>query len=51
MPILFYVRRFPEGGKALAANTHLAAFFDRHAAPASFINTVPPPPPERRLAA
>ena len=48
MPILFYVKQFPEGGDALAANRHLAAFFDRHAARPSFTNTMPPPPPRRQ---
>jgi glutathione S-transferase len=47
MPILFYAKQFPEGGEALAANRHLSAYFDRHAARPSFINTMPPPPPRR----
>lgn len=47
MPILFYAKQFPEGGEALAANRHLAAYFDRHAARPSFVNTMPPPPPAR----
>jgi glutathione S-transferase len=47
MPILFYAKQFPEGSEALAANRHLSAYFDRHAARPSFINTMPPPPPGR----
>jgi glutathione S-transferase len=48
MPILFYVRQFPEGGEAVAAAKNLAAYYDRHSARASFKNTVPPPPPPRQ---
>ena len=48
MPILFYVRQFPEGGEAVAAARNLAAYYDCHSARASFRNTVPPPPPPRQ---
>jgi glutathione S-transferase len=48
MPILFYVRQFPEGGETLAANKNLAAYFERHSARPSFRNTTPPPPPPPR---
>jgi glutathione S-transferase len=51
MPILFYVRQFPEGAEALAASKNLAAYYDRHAARPSFKNTVPPPPPPRQAKA
>ena len=47
MPILFYVRQFPEGAESLAANQNLAAYFERHSARPSFRNTMPPPPPPR----
>lgn len=45
MAILAYVRQFPEGGDAIAKATHLAAYYERHAARPAFKNTVPPPPP------
>jgi glutathione S-transferase len=48
MPILYYVRQFPEGRDAFAANKSLAAYYDRHAARKSFENTTPPPPPQRQ---
>src|SRR5262245_44834623 len=48
MPILFYVRNFPEGRDAIAAAKHLAAYYDRHAQRPSFKNTVPPPPPQQQ---
>jgi glutathione S-transferase len=48
MPILFYVRQFPEGRDAIAAATSLAAYYDRHAERPSLKNTVPPPPPARQ---
>jgi glutathione S-transferase len=47
LPILYYVRLVPEGAQALTAATHLAGYYDRHAARPSFKGTVPPsgPPP------
>ena len=48
MPILFYVRQFPEGRDAIAAGGNLAAYYDRHAERPSFKATVPPPPPPRQ---
>jgi glutathione S-transferase len=48
MPILFYVRQFPEGRDAIAAAANLAAYYDRHAQRPSLKNTVPPPPPARQ---
>jgi len=42
MPILHRVGQFPEGAKALAATTNLAAYYDRHAAGPSFVRTMPP---------
>ena len=51
MPILFYVRQFPEGGEAIAAARGLAAYYDRHSARASFKNTIPPPPPAQQARA
>jgi glutathione S-transferase len=48
MPILYRVRQFPEGAAAAAAATHLARYYDRHAARPSFQSTTPPPGPPRR---
>ena len=48
MPILFYVRQFPEGREAIAAAGNLAAYYERHAERPSFKNTTPPPPPPRQ---
>lgn len=51
LPILFYVRNFPEGGEAIASAKHLAAYYDRHAQRPSFKNTMPPPPPKQQAKA
>jgi glutathione S-transferase len=48
LPILYRVRQFPEGAEAVAAATHLARYYDRHAARPSFQRTTPPPGPPRR---
>jgi glutathione S-transferase len=48
LPILYYVRQLPEGAQALAAATHLAGYYDRHAARPSFARTIPPSGPPRR---
>ena len=48
LPILYRVRQAPEGAAALAATTHLAGYFDRHAARPSFARTVPPSGPPGR---
>jgi hypothetical protein len=48
LPILYYVRQFPEGAAAMTAAPNLTAYYERHAARASFENTVPPPPPPRQ---
>ncbi|HTS39711.1 MAG TPA: glutathione S-transferase family protein [Xanthobacteraceae bacterium] len=45
MPILFYVRKFPEGAAALSGAQALSAYYDRIAARPSFQSTMPPPPP------
>jgi glutathione S-transferase len=45
MPILFYVRQFPEGAEALSTHPDLCAYYERHAARPSFTNTMPPPKP------
>lgn len=52
LPILYYVRLFPEGAQALAAASHLAGYYERHAARPSFKSTIPPPgPPSRSTSA
>ena len=48
MPILFYVRKFPEGSEAIAAAKNLAAYYDRNAERPSFTSTIPPPPPAQQ---
>jgi len=50
LPILDRVRLAPEGAEALAAASHLAAYYERHAARPSFARTVPPVGPPRRIA-
>jgi glutathione S-transferase len=47
MPILFYVRQFPEGGELMKGANNLEDYYARHAARPSFKNTMPPPPPSR----
>ncbi len=49
LPILYRVRQFPEGAAAVAAATHLARYYDRHAARPGFQRTTPPPGPPRRV--
>ena len=48
LPILYYVRQLPEGAEAIATASHLAGYYDRHAARPSFARTVPPSGPPRR---
>jgi glutathione S-transferase len=48
MPILYWVRAFPEGGERIAASRHLSAYYDRMASRPSFKNTIPPPMPPRQ---
>ena len=48
LPILYRVQAFAAGAEALAAATHLADYYDRHAARPSFKRTVPPLGPPRR---
>lgn len=50
LPILYWLRQFPEGGDAMAASKHLSAYYDRHAQRPSFKNTIPPPMPPRQPA-
>jgi glutathione S-transferase len=46
MPILYYVRKFPEGSAAIAAGKALCGYYDRLAARDSFKKTAPPPMPQ-----
>ena len=48
LPILYRVQQFPEGAQALAGATHLAGYYERHAARPSFTRTTPPPGPPGR---
>ena len=48
LPILYYIRLFPEGAEALAAASHLAGYYDRHTERPSLRNTVPPAGPPSR---
>jgi glutathione S-transferase len=50
MPILAYLRNFPESGAAIASAKSLSAYYDRLASRPSFLNTVPPPPPQQAKA-
>ena len=50
LPILAYLRNFPESGAAIKAGKSLSAYFDRLSARPSFQNTVPPPPQHRAKA-
>lgn len=43
MPILTYLRAFPESREMMAEAHCLSAYFERHCARASYQNTVPPP--------
>jgi len=48
LPILHRMSQFPESQDALAAASHLARYYERHAARRSFARTNPPPGPPRR---
>jgi glutathione S-transferase len=48
LPILYNIRRVPEGAEALAAASHLSRYYDCHAARPSFSSTTPPPGPPSR---
>ncbi len=51
MPILYYVRKFPEGAAAMAAGKALCSYYDRLAARESFKKTAPPPMPQQQAKA
>ena len=50
MPILYYVRQFPEGAAAMAAGKALRSYYDRLAARKSFMKTTPPVPRQQAKA-
>jgi glutathione S-transferase len=50
MPILYYVRNFPEAAAAINAGKALPGYYDRLAKRPSFEKTTPPPPPAQRKA-
>jgi len=39
MPILYYIRQFPEGGAAISGAKSLSAYYDRNAARQSFVRS------------
>ena len=47
LPILYYLRKFPEGGEVIRSNQNLETYFARHAERPCFKATIPPPPPGR----
>ncbi len=48
LPILYYVRRCPEGAEMMAAANNLAAYLACHSERSSFKASTPPPPPGRQ---
>jgi glutathione S-transferase len=48
LPILHRVQQPPEGAEALAALSHLAGYYQRHATRPSFARTDPPASPPGR---
>jgi glutathione S-transferase len=51
VPILYYVRKFPEGAAAMAAGRALRSYYDRLAARESFKKTAPPAMPQQQAKA
>ena len=51
LPILAYLKNFPESDAAIAQSKSLSGYYDRLSARASFRNTVPPPPPRQQARA
>ena len=49
LPIMFYISRMPETAEAFAVGTALRLYYDTHAARPSFVRTVPPLSPPRRV--
>jgi len=42
LPILWHIRRFPEGARAIASAASLTQFYNRHSMRPSFQSTIPP---------
>jgi glutathione S-transferase len=51
LPILAYLRNFPESGAAIRGSKSLSGYFDRLSARPSFQSTMPPPPPQQQAKA
>ena len=51
LPILFYLRNFPEARAAMGAAKALSSYYERATARPSFQNTIPPPPPAQQAKA
>ena len=51
LPILFYLRNFPEARAAMGAAKALSSYYERATARPSFQNTIPPPPPAHQAKA
>ena len=49
LPILFYVRQLPEAAAAFDGATHLGRYYATHAMRPSFVRTIPPEGPPRRV--
>jgi glutathione S-transferase len=47
MPILAYIKQFPEGAEAMAGTKHLAAYYERNAVRPGFQDTGVPTPPAK----
>jgi len=50
LPILYYLKRLPESGRMLETSTPLGRYHETHSARPSFVRTLPPPGPPRRVA-
>jgi len=47
MPLLYYLRKFPEGSEAIRNNKNLDVYYERLSERPCFKATIPPPPPGR----
>jgi glutathione S-transferase len=47
MPMLYYLRKLPEGSEVIKSNKNLDAYYERLAERPCFKATIPPPPPGR----
>jgi glutathione S-transferase len=51
LPILYYLKNFPEAGEVMASGKALGDYYARHAERPSFKATIPPPPPAQQAKA